>query len=116
MRNKTDGYYVKAVLDEAAGVYYVTDHVDKKAEATRFVPVETADSKGKVIVKGLEDDEYVIEETKTADGYGDAASGFASEAIALAGTILSVLPLLFFYIIFQRQFVESIESSGITGE
>ena len=69
MRNKTDGYYVKAALDEATGIYYVTDHVDKKAEATRFVPVETADSKGKVIVKGLEDDEYVIEETKTADGY-----------------------------------------------
>ena len=61
--------YVKAVLDEATGIYYVTDHVDKKAEATRFVPVETGDSKGKVIVKGLEDDEYVITETKTADGY-----------------------------------------------
>lgn len=48
--------------------------------------------------------------------YGDAAAGSASEAIALAGTMLSILPLLIFYIIFQRQFVESIESSGITGE
>lgn len=31
--------------------------------------METADSKGKVIVKGLEDDEYIITEVRTADGY-----------------------------------------------
>lgn len=29
---------------------------------------------------------------------------------------LSVLPLLIFYLILQKQFVESIEKSGITGE
>ena len=38
MQNKTDGYYVKAKLDEATGVYYVTDHVADKKDATRFVP------------------------------------------------------------------------------
>lgn len=47
--------------------------------------------------------------------YGDAAAGSSSEAIALAGTMLLVSPLLIYYIIFQRQFVKSIESSGITG-
>ena len=69
MRNKTDGYYAKAKLDEAAGIYYVTDHVADKKDATRFVPVDAGDSKGKIIVKGLEDDEYIITEIKTADGY-----------------------------------------------
>ena len=39
-----------------------------------------------------------------------------NEAVSLAGTLLSVLPLLIFYLILQRQFVESIEKSGITGE
>lgn len=69
LRNKTDGYYVKAKLDESTGIYYVTDHVADKKDATRFVPIPGADSKGKVIVKGLEDDEYTITEIKTADGY-----------------------------------------------
>lgn len=69
LRNKTDGYYVKAKLDETTGIYYVTDHVEKKSEATHFVPVDAGDSKGKIIIKGLEDDEYTITEIKTADGY-----------------------------------------------
>lgn len=68
MQNKTDGYYVKAALDEDSGIYYVTDHVADKKDATRFVPV-SGDGKGKIIVKGLEDDEYTITEIKTADGY-----------------------------------------------
>ena len=68
MQNKTDGYYLKAKLDETAGIYYVTDHVADKMDATRFVPV-SCDGKGKIIVKGLEDDEYIITEIKTADGY-----------------------------------------------
>lgn len=68
MQNKTDGYYLKAMLDDTAGIYYVTDHVADKKDATRFVPV-SGDGKGKIIVKGLEDDEYTITEIKTADGY-----------------------------------------------
>ena len=68
MQNKTDGYYLKANLDENSGIYYVTDHVADKKDATRFVPV-SGDGKGKIIVKGLEDDEYIINEIKTADGY-----------------------------------------------
>ena len=68
MQNKTDGYYLKANLDEDSGIYYVTGHVTDKKDATRFVPV-SGDGKGKIIVKGLEDDEYIITEIKTADGY-----------------------------------------------
>lgn len=48
--------------------------------------------------------------------YGKEAAGSISESVSLAGTLLSILPLLIMYIVFQRQFVESIESTGITGE
>lgn len=38
------------------------------------------------------------------------------EAIPLAGTCLSILPLVVIYLLLQKQFVESIERAGITGE
>lgn len=76
MQNKTDGYYVKAKLDEATGVYYVTDHVADKKDATRFVPT-VKDGKGKILIKGLEDDEYTVAEIKTADGYTLLKKGIA---------------------------------------
>ncbi len=63
VKNSTDNYFVQATL--ANGVYFVTGHTDQEAEATLFTP--TAD--GKVIVKGLEDDSYIITETATDDGY-----------------------------------------------
>lgn len=44
------------------------------------------------------------------------AADALNEAISMAGTLLSVLPLLLLYLVLQRQFVESIEKSGITGE
>ena len=65
LHNETDNYYVKAVLNESEGVYYVTAHVTDEAEATRFIPV----SSGQVIVKGLEDDIYCISEIRTDNGY-----------------------------------------------
>ena len=39
-----------------------------------------------------------------------------NEAIRLAGTLLTVAPLIAVYLALQRQFVEGIERSGITGE
>lgn len=39
-----------------------------------------------------------------------------NEAITMSGTLLSILPLLIFYFIFQRWFVESVDRTGITGE
>lgn len=39
-----------------------------------------------------------------------------NEAVSLAGTFLSILPLMVMYLILQKQFVESIERTGITGE
>lgn len=74
VQNTTDNYWVKAELNTAEGVYYVTDHVATEEEATSFVPVTayagTAnEAHGKIIIKGLEDDTYVLTETTTADGY-----------------------------------------------
>ncbi len=47
-----------------------------------------------------------------------SGSGAASlnESISMAGTMLSILPLLLLYLVLQRHFVESIDRTGITGE
>lgn len=42
--------------------------------------------------------------------------GGINEAIELAATLLSIIPLLIIYFIAQRWFVDSIDKSGITGE
>ncbi len=39
-----------------------------------------------------------------------------NESVSLAGTLLSILTLLIMYICLQRQFIESIERTGLTGE
>lgn len=67
--NETDDYWVTAKRDEATGIYYVTGHVTEEADATVFYPVTSGDAYGKIIVKGLEDDEYVLTEIETANGY-----------------------------------------------
>ena len=69
LHNTTDGYYVQAALNQSDGVYYVTGHTAEEAEATQFVPMSDGTNKGKVLVKGLEDDTYVITETATDSGY-----------------------------------------------
>ncbi len=67
--NKTDGYYLTASLNEAEGIYYVTGHTDVEKNATIFTPVKSGSDYGKIIVLGVEDDEYVISELETANGY-----------------------------------------------
>lgn len=67
--NETDDYWATAKRDEATGIYYVTGHVAEEADATVFYPVTSGDAYGKIIVKGLEDDEYVLTEIETANGY-----------------------------------------------
>ena len=69
MQNDTDGYFVKAELNEEEGIYYVVDHVADEADATHFIPVENASGEGLVIVKGLEDDSYTVTEVRTDNGY-----------------------------------------------
>ncbi len=67
--NETDQYWVTATRNDAEGVYYVTGHVTEEADATVFYPVTSEGKNGKIIVKGLEDDEYVLTEIETANGY-----------------------------------------------
>ena len=49
-----------------------------------------------------------------AEAVTDAIS--INESIILAGTCLSIIPTIVFYIFLQRHFVESIDRSGLTGE
>jgi len=69
IHNDTDGYFVQAKLNEAEGIYYMTEHVAAEADATHFIPVDIGNSTGKIIVKGLEDDIYTLTEVRTDDGY-----------------------------------------------
>ena len=64
LQNKTDGYYVVAEKG-ATGIYYVNGHVSEAAQATVFTP----DSKGKIIVRGIEDDSYIVNELSTDKEY-----------------------------------------------
>ena len=74
LQNTTDGYWVVAELNAAEGVYYVTGTAADEADATAFEPVTAyagtaAEAHGQIIVKGLEDDTYVLTEIETANGY-----------------------------------------------
>lgn len=68
-QNKTDGYYVIAALNETEGIWYVTGHTDKEAEATALYPVTWNTKPGQIILKGVEDDQYIWTELETASGY-----------------------------------------------
>ncbi len=67
--NESDHYWVTAARNDTEGVYYVTGHATEETDATVFYPVTSGDSFGRIIVKGLEDDEYVLTEIETANGY-----------------------------------------------
>ena len=69
IQNKTDGTWIIAKRNDEEGVYYVTDHTDKEADATVFTPVTMGKSCGHIMVKGLEEDTYTIAEIQTANGY-----------------------------------------------
>lgn len=63
---------------------------------------------------------------KFSELYGDSAGtgggdktnsvNRMNESLSLAGTLLSILPTVILYLVLQKQFVESVERSGITGE
>lgn len=101
IRNETDGYYVKAELNADEGVYYVTGHAADEADATAFVPVTSGGKDGVIMVKGLEDDEYIVTELETANGYTLLADGIhivitaaddaARECDVYSGDVLGVL-------------------------
>ena len=69
LKNATDNCYVQAELNKNEGVYYITGHTEKEADATKFSPMSGEANHGKVMVKGLEDDSYIITEVATDAGY-----------------------------------------------
>lgn len=85
LQNKTDGYYVTA--DGTVGNYYVTGDVavTEEANGTTFVPNED----GKLIINGLEADEYVLTEIHTSDGYSLLK---APITIKITSTVDSITP------------------------
>jgi multiple sugar transport system permease protein len=52
----------------------------------------------------------------TSSGQSMVQGASINQAYSMAATVLSILPLLIIYLVLQKQFVESIEKSGITGE
>lgn len=63
------GYWVTAKLNETEGVYYVTGHAANESDGTIFTPVTVGSAHGHILLLGCEDDEYVITEIETANGY-----------------------------------------------
>ena len=63
--NDTDKYFVKAQRNQADGEYFVTGHTTAQAEATLFTPTAS----GKLLIKGLEDDSYILTEVRTDNNY-----------------------------------------------
>lgn len=51
-----------------------------------------------------------------ADSLLGISEGLYTKGVAMAATFLCVLPILIFYLFFQKQFRQGIENSGITGE
>ena len=79
IENNTDICYVVAELKD--GIYYVTGFDADKAKATIFTP----NSNGHIIVKGLEDDNYILTETATAEGYTALKAGIPVSIVATDG-------------------------------
>ncbi len=67
--NNTDKYWVTATLNAVEGIYYVDGHVTEEADATIFTPVTSGADYGKIHIQGCEDDEYILTEIETANGY-----------------------------------------------
>ena len=63
VKNKTDNYYL--VATGSNGVYQVTGKSATEADATQFSPSST----GKLVINGIEADEYAFTETHSDAGY-----------------------------------------------
>lgn len=64
-----------------------------------------------VALKGFNDSYTATGASVTGDTMGSL-----NEGIKMAATMLSILPVLILYFVLQKQFVESVDRTGITGE
>ena len=60
--------------------------------------------------------QFVDRFNKLFSSVGVSTGGALNESIRLAGTLFTILPLIILYLVVQKQFVESIERTGLTGE
>lgn len=67
--NATDKYWLTAGLNAAEGKYYVNGRAENEEDGTVFTPVTLEGSQGHIQLLGCEEDEYVITEVETANGY-----------------------------------------------
>ena len=65
LQNSTDNYYLTGSLNSTENVWYVTGKTSDAANATHFKPTAA----GKLTIKGVEDDSYTLNETKTDSAY-----------------------------------------------
>ena len=52
-------------------------------------------------------------------GGSNSSGGIANslnDAVVMAGTLISLVPLLLMYFVLQKQFVEGIDKAGLTGQ
>lgn len=73
-------------------------------------------SMGAVTTLPMHLEQFVDKFNKLYSSSQVSTGGALNEAIRLAGTLLTILPLIILYLVLQKQFVESIERTGITGE
>ena len=79
IENNTDVSYVVAELKD--GIYYATGFAGTEDKATVFTP----NSSGHIIIKGLEDDNYILTETATAEGYTPLKAGIPVSIVSTDG-------------------------------
>ena len=73
-------------------------------------------STGAVTTLPMHLQQFVERFNKLYASVGVSTGGALNESIQLAGTLLTILPLILLYFLVQKQFVQSIERTGLTGE
>lgn len=91
-------------------VWYWNESYLTQLYVTNSLKGETTWSTLMVALKNF-DKQYTSAASVSGSGLQDN-----NESIRMAGTMLSILPLLIMYFVLQKNFVESIDRTGITGE
>ncbi|MBE5922749.1 MAG: carbohydrate ABC transporter permease [Lachnospiraceae bacterium] len=79
----------------------------------------TGDFSWNSLVVGLSNFDTSFSSYQSSSSAGTSGSSFqvtTNTAYRMAGTMLTILPLLIMYAVLQKQFVESVDRAGITGE